>query len=402
MIKTISLARLVHPLPVDQFLEEHWPDRPYVTHGPLERFPELAEMPELQGPEAMAKAYLDRIPVWFPRQATRDEIGRSAYGTYFDPKDALNLYRAGATLFFQRVDTFVPAARAMARRLERELGFAPGKTFCSVFASRQGGGALPHFDSELNFAVQLRGRKRWQLAQNEHVRWPPAGYGVIDEAIPDSLRASLRRPLPRRMPVKRWTVDLEPGSVLYFPPGAWHATESGEASFHVVFGIWPTSWAELVIRELRLALLAHERWREPVSGVVGARRPRRAGQRRLEELLEELPAIAAALRAGDLLDQQRGQRVYRRNAAARVRLERAPGAAEWLLAVEVEDERAEISITPDLIPLVRWVLRRRRPFRQLDALAAAPFVPLEELSGMLETLVETNALTSRSAGPSDR
>ncbi|MFL5343418.1 MAG: JmjC domain-containing protein [Hyalangium sp.] len=403
MDDTISLARLIKPLSVKQFMTEVWPHRIHVSHGAMDRFPELLRIPELQNLEALVRAYPERIPVWFPKDSMRDEQGRTSYGTYFDPRDALNLYGVGATLFFQKLDTYVPQIRAMARRLEEDLGFPPGKTFCSGFASRRSAGALPHFDPELNFAVQLRGSKRWRLALNEHVSWPPAGYGVIDKTVPETLRAALKQDLPKEMPENVQTVELRPGSVLFFPPGAWHATESGEESFHIVFGIWPHSWADLVLRHLRTRLMAQEAWREPAAGMLGPRSQRKQASQHLAGLLRELPEVLGSLQVEELLGGEAAQRSYQRKATARIQLkQRGKGAErEWLLSVQHKGERSEVSVVPELLPLVRWVLARRQPFVEGEALSAARVLPPQDLREALDILVETHVL-ELSDGPASR
>ncbi len=109
------------------------------------------------------------------------------------------------TLLVQRVDHYVPAVAA----LRRWVSFLPGWRLDDVMVSyaTDGGGVGPHYDSYDVFLVQGQGQRRWQLGQ----------------------RCDSSSPL-RDNPDLRILEDFEesasyllnPGDILYVPPGLAH------------------------------------------------------------------------------------------------------------------------------------------------------------------------------------
>jgi len=394
---TFGLAPLVAPLAADRFLAEHWPARHLVSRGPVERFAPLLEIPELADVEALARVYHDRVPVWFSSALCRDRLDQ-VYGTRFAARDALVLYRAGATLFFEKVDRWVAPLRPLARALERELSLAPGSVYVSAFASPGGVGSAAHFDPDLNFSVQLRGRKRWWIARNAHVAEPTAGYSVLEGGTPESdeLRGYCPGPLPREMPNGAEQIDMEPGTALFLPRGTWHATEAvGEESFALVFAINPVTWAQLVATHLVRRLCAEPRWREHVHGIGGERPHLAAARARLRELIAALPSALADLDPDAMLDELAGTSRWYRRVPAPARLERQrPGAPEpWVLVVDGDEVRRELWLAEGHAAACAWTLDRQQPFCPPD-LAAATSIDLDDAAAVLDTLVDLGVLAT--------
>jgi ribosomal protein L16 Arg81 hydroxylase len=108
--------------------------------------------------------------------------------------------------------------------------------------------------------VQLRGRKVWRFARNEHVRFPPVNY-LEGEPVPEELKPFVTRPM--KAPKKVQSVTLKPGSVLYLPRGWWHATETLEDSLHLDLLTAVPTWAD-VVRPMVEAIVARgEHWLTP-------------------------------------------------------------------------------------------------------------------------------------------
>src|SRR5690606_26682555 len=72
------------------------------------------------------------------------------------------------TLYFEEL----PALRAFADAVARDLNVPTATVVASAFFSRAGGRTRMHFDGNENFTIQLRGRKRWRTARNTHVSRP--------------------------------------------------------------------------------------------------------------------------------------------------------------------------------------------------------------------------------------
>jgi 50S ribosomal protein L16 3-hydroxylase len=118
--------------------------------------------------------------------------------------------RPGWTLLVQGVDLHLPQARALMDRFR----FVPDARLDDLMISyaTDGGGVGPHVDSYDVFLLQVHGRRRWRLS-------PPGPVRLVPDA-PLKLIAGFRSS-------RTWL--LEPGDMLYLPPGWGHeGTAIGE------------------------------------------------------------------------------------------------------------------------------------------------------------------------------
>lgn len=364
------------------FLAEHWPTRALVHHGPPERLAPLLEAPALASPTALGHAYGEGVVVWFGGALASTPL-RELYGRRFAPLDALALHHAGATLFFERVDRWVPALVPLCRALERALGLLRGSVYCSAFASPAQGSSLPHFDPDLNLSIQLAGRKRWRVAPNRHVVDPTRGYSILHEPheIDPELARCLRAPLPRQLPDDALTAQLEPGSVIFVPRGHWHATETLEASFALVFVAAPKTWLDLALATLRAELVGDPRWRATARDDDAALHERAAA---LRERAAELAAPQWRAALGRL------DPWFRRRAAVRLELDETGDG----IALRIDDgvEPVHLELDAPLVPLVRRVLGHARPFARSMLEAEAMALGEAAVDAVLAELVACGAL----------
>lgn len=90
-------------------------------------------------------------------------------------------------------------------------------------------GLAAHYDPHHIFAIQLAGAKQWQLGEivinNPSHDFMPAIEGEID--VPHS-------------------IVLEPGDVLYLPPGLWHKASTIGQSLHITVGLHPPRWIDCI------------------------------------------------------------------------------------------------------------------------------------------------------------
>ena len=107
------------------------------------------------------------------------------------------------TLLVQGLDLHIPAARALLDRFR----FVPDARLDDLMLSyaSDGGGVGPHVDSYDVFLLQAQGRRRWRIGR---VRSP--------ELVPDVPLKILANFVPE----EEWL--LEPGDMLYLPPGWAH------------------------------------------------------------------------------------------------------------------------------------------------------------------------------------
>ena len=107
------------------------------------------------------------------------------------------------TLLVQGVDGHVPAAHALLSRFR----FVPDARLDDLMVSwaSDGGGVGPHVDSYDVFLLQVQGRRRWRIA--------PLRDATLVPDVP-------LRILQHFEPEQEWV--LEPGDMLYLPPGWAH------------------------------------------------------------------------------------------------------------------------------------------------------------------------------------
>ena len=115
--------------------------------------------------------------------------------------------RPNWTLLVQGLDLHVPAARAMLQRFR----FVPDARLDDLMVSwaSRGGGVGPHLDSYDVFLIQVQGRRHWRIA-------PP---------VPRDRETAWVEGAPLKLlrdfePTQDWV--LEPGDLLYLPPGWGH------------------------------------------------------------------------------------------------------------------------------------------------------------------------------------
>ncbi len=180
-------------LSVDEFLRRHWQRAPLLVRGAFPGFVAPIE------PEALFE------------MASREEV-ESRLLTAFDdrwtlehgPFDRLpSRRRPGWTLLVQGTDLHDDAMHALRRR----FAFVPDARVDDLMVSfaTDGGGVGPHTDQYDVFLLQARGRRRWRIA--------PPGDTTLVPGVPVRL-------LARFEPTREWV--LEPGDMLYLPPGWGH------------------------------------------------------------------------------------------------------------------------------------------------------------------------------------
>lgn len=134
-----------------------------------------------------------------------------------------NQMRNGATLVINRFETHSQAARRLCAQV---ASFTRLQTTSNAYLSFGGQGTFgKHWDTHDVFAIQLIGRKRWQVFEPTFPL--PLSFQTSDGVASDQ--------------VNRPVLDcvLEAGDVLYVPRGWWHQTlPLEEGSFHLSVGTY--------------------------------------------------------------------------------------------------------------------------------------------------------------------
>ena len=181
------------------FLRHHWQKKPLLVRGAL---------PGLRDPLTRARlarlARRDDVESRLVWHATRG--ARTRWHVSHGPLSEAALARlsgSDATLLVQGVNLHVPAVVPLLAAFD----FLPlaRRDDLMVSDAAPGGGVGPHVDSYDVFLLQTRGRRLWRIAQ--------AFDPDLDEDAPLRL-------LARFVPEDEYL--LEPGDMLYLPPGVAH------------------------------------------------------------------------------------------------------------------------------------------------------------------------------------
>jgi 50S ribosomal protein L16 3-hydroxylase len=178
-----------------EFLARHWQRNPLLVRGALPRFADPVRVPEL-----LALARRDDVE---SRLVTRAGARWSLEHGPFARARLAALPARDWTVLVQGLDHVVPAAK----RLLARFAFVPWARLDDVMVSYAAprGGVGPHVDSYDVFLVQGMGRRRWRISRQRDL--------PVDTRAPLKVLRGFRAE-------HEWV--LEPGDMLYLPPGVVH------------------------------------------------------------------------------------------------------------------------------------------------------------------------------------
>ena len=278
----IDLATLVAPLDPQVFIDEHWPHQPYWSNEDVSgRASVLESVPELESAEA-AMAGAPKVLVFRPDGKTGEVPGAEA---------AMPLYKMGLTCYIGT--RHIPILWESVRTLTSDLGLPDGAIKCEIFCSSGESGLTMHSDFDLNFALLVRGSKRWRIAPNDHIRNQTAvcKRGKDEQVDPHQLELADKVPFPDSMPSDSTELTFGDGGLLFMPRGWWHETKAEGECLQVNFVVnWP-QWRQVLTAGLERRLLADPEWREYAYDLFGSEERRDAAIKAYAERLRSLRAI---------------------------------------------------------------------------------------------------------------
>ena len=241
------------------FLRRYWQKRPLLVRRALPGFRGVIEKRAL-----FALASSSDVESRLVERKKKDRTGRGGrWKVTHGPLPRSSLQRAGSrgwTLLVNGVNHHI----AQAERLLRRFAFVPQARLDDVMVSyaAPGGGVGPHFDSYDVFLLQGQGRRRWRLARARN-------FDLVPDA-PLKLIAGFRA---------EQEVVLDPGDLLYLPPGWGHDGVALDACFTYSIGFRSPRGAELAaafLDHLHERGLPDAAYRDP--GLRPAARPAQIGR----------------------------------------------------------------------------------------------------------------------------
>ena len=214
--------QLLGGLSAQQFLRDYWQRKPLLVRQALPDFVSPVSPDELAG-LALEEEIESRLILEHGDSPWELRRGPFAEDTFSQ------LPERDWTLLVQAVDQFVPE---VAELLE-EFRFLPSWRIDDVMVSfaTPGGGVGPHFDNYDVFLIQGHGRRRWRVGQ-----------------MCDGDSALLAHPELRILADFQGTDEwvLEPGDMLYLPPGVPHHGVAVDHCLTFSVGMRAPSAAELL------------------------------------------------------------------------------------------------------------------------------------------------------------
>jgi 50S ribosomal protein L16 3-hydroxylase len=215
---------LLAGLSTSQFLTRHWQKKPLLVRQAIPNFAGLLDGKRLVElacrPEARARVVIKHGKKW------------DAYTGPFKRAFLRALPRSGWSLLVNDVNHVVPQAHALLRSFD----FIPSARFDDVMVSFApiGAGVGPHYDSYDVFLLQGPGRRRWQLSKQR------------DRSLVDGAPLRILRDF---QPEEEWV--LEPGDMLYLPPGWCHNGVAVDPCMTYSIGFRAPAWQEVAVGFLR-------------------------------------------------------------------------------------------------------------------------------------------------------
>lgn len=213
------------------FLRDYWQKKPLLIRAGTQPFVDLIEPEELaglaceEGVESRLVQVDDAQENWTLRQGP------------FTEQDFLELPETHYSLLVQAVDQWVDDVAA----LLEDFDFIPGWRIDDVMISyaTDQGNVGPHFDYYDVFLIQGMGQKRWQI-------------GAACNSMTPRRDDSGQRLLKDFTPIEEWVVN--PGDILYLPPGISHYGVSLGKSMTYSVGFRAPSHADILSGVLDSAL----------------------------------------------------------------------------------------------------------------------------------------------------
>jgi 50S ribosomal protein L16 3-hydroxylase len=224
MIEVLATSKHFLGMPVTQFLRDYWQQQPLLVRKAYVNF-DCPLSPDDLGGLACEDHALSRLVLHDPTSDTW-----TVRSGPFTESDFAALPDSGWTLLVQDVDKWDADVAA----LLPQFGFLPSWRLDDVMVSyaEEGGSVGAHVDQYDVFLLQGRGRRRWQICTD-----PQASRSCRSD--------SELKLLQEFNPTHEWV--LEPGDMLYLPPGIAHHGVALNACLTLSIGMRAPSVAEMLV-----------------------------------------------------------------------------------------------------------------------------------------------------------
>jgi ribosomal protein L16 Arg81 hydroxylase len=250
-VSRTAIARILHPVSVDEFLSSYFERRPLLIRGPREKFSHIFEAQDFK----FGLNRVTEIRAVFP----------GLWQAAIHPADIKEMTKAGASICVTGFELAHSRLLKTAASIKRELNYGGTVSF-RAYLSPPGTGFDLHFDARVATTLQIAGSKRWWFSQT------PA------EQFPEANSPRDRKVLEREYSVPKLSrlksVLLRPGDLLCLPAGTWHRARAQTMSLalNLAFDHGGAGVLDVLIDALYEKLQSDPLWRAPLPAVPRGRR----------------------------------------------------------------------------------------------------------------------------------
>lgn len=260
-----ALRALVAPMEPAEFIADYWNQRTAYIPGTSDKFADLFDTSAFYAAINVA----EKLP-------TSHRDGFNLLSRIVKPIAAASAEaecNSGNMIAAESIHVGDDQLAQFAAQLKQQLWF-PGTVSVDAYLSPPGTGiSFLHFDTGINTAVQIDGRKKWRFADQPSTPWPNHGGGLNDaghfwwEMPPTVWEQDLR---PERD--LAWTeVVLEPGDFICLPAGTLHQAEAtDETSLSLNFAFRYSGFERFIAEILGSRLSRSVSWRSAPPAVPQA------------------------------------------------------------------------------------------------------------------------------------
>jgi Cupin superfamily protein len=315
-----ELAFLLQPVAREAFFRDYWDRRPLHIPGRPEKFAAVYDVGtwrNFDGVGDLKAVTLDPAGIQVEMPALPEQAGA--------------LFLAGFTICADV--TTAPRLAPFLQAFRRELEVPGGPAFAKLYASSDGRGFAVHADKHHVFVLQVLGKKHWRFSRTPVVSAPTEGLFIGPSGMPHwtgmGNETALRddgSPVPPPDVTQFDSALLEPGHLLYLPPGTWHVARAVGHSIAVSISPDRTTVMDVFIRAIQDRFSDRPAWREDLlappdeaAAPPGEIAPSVA--KKLDALLADLRAAVSGM------DPRVLHRLWMRNVIAGQQTTAAPPAA---------------------------------------------------------------------------
>ncbi|WP_158623893.1 JmjC domain-containing protein [Corallococcus llansteffanensis] len=382
-----ELATLLHPVSPEEFLASYWEKQALHVRGTPEKFTHLFDRERFD--LAILRTGFDkRVPATFGIHAFWRNRHDLYAGIEIEPHQVREALASRTTVCVNDISAGDEGLATFAAHIKRQLGL-PSPIRFNCYLSPPGEGLDTHYDARHAMVIQLSGRKLWRYSRHPAAKYPLRNAIVEQDG---RVRQSDNKPIrdvPSPDESQFEEVLLEPGDILYLPPGCWHNAKAGEeSSLALNMACETVGFLGILGPELERVLQNRVEWRALVPATLASpagagTMPPEVGQfiaARLAELRELLGRLAA--------DETELERLWRRATTSSPHLAQArpasdvplrpgdvlvrtepyplayvvrPGATpDTAAGVYVYGVNTEVALPGEALPLVRALAERQR------------------------------------------